>query len=461
MRHFLRLLLIAPLTLGLIACNEYPSDWPTVNKPLFNACPNIQGTYALTMPGGGNAAPVLHQSPVFRTLFAQNPGRWPWESMTLEGDINTSFVVTLARSPQTLDAWREYFFAQGGKNYYRNQYNTMHAAQTRWRGSFAQMSDDEYAANLAELFIAATRSYELKRGTDYECSGGWIKSERWNHDPGPDRSSPKPDQLKGHMRFGQDHAGNLVVESIFQQAEQLNLWCGDGCKGIPLGTWTRHGWTQLKKTTPAHDGKPPRPWTDTFIIEHFHAIDPSAKPESLARLREKITPLLTEGVRLSALQVTQGGLGYEGVRATLSSPTTEALRRTRVDLQRAPLNTNKQGLMNGNQEVEALQRLPDGSYELWLWLSMAYVLTEANRAPNQHEVIVRESFKRLPAGMKMVGSAPYAPGAEIHFTSPDEATIAQFLRAMTQDGLYTTEVLRPHYDTVHQEYSARILIKVR
>ncbi|OYY74546.1 MAG: hypothetical protein B7Y40_04170 [Gammaproteobacteria bacterium 28-57-27] len=373
MKHLLRLLPIAPLALGLSACSEYPSDWPAVNKPLFSACPDIQGTYALTTPSGGNIAPVLHQSPIFRSIFTQKPGRWPWESMTIEGDINTGFVVTLARSPQTLDAWREYFFAQGRKNYYRNQYNTMHAAQTRWRGSFAQMSDDEYAANLAELFITATQRYELTRGTHYECSNGWIKSERWKHDPGPDRSRPEPDQLDGHMQFGQDHAGNLVVESIFQQAEQLNLWCGDGCKGIPLGTWTRHRWTQLNKTTPAHDGKFPRPWTGAFVIEHPHMLDPSSKPEQLTKLREKIMPLLAEGVHLSALQVTQGGFGYEGVRATLTSSTTDALRRTRVALQQAHLNTNKLGV-NGNQEVEALQRLPDGSYELWLWLSMAYVL---------------------------------------------------------------------------------------
>jgi len=373
MKRPLRALLIASLAFALSGCNEYPSDWPAVNKPLFNACPNIQGTYALTTPTGGNITPVLHQSPLFRGIFAQNPGRWPWETMTIEGDINTGFTVILARSPQTLDAWREYFFAQGGKNYYRNQYNTMHAAQTRWRGSFARMSDDEYAANLAELFIAATRRYELKRGTHYECSDGWIKSERWKHDPGCDRGRPKPDQLDGHMRFGEDHAGNLVVESIFKQAEQLNLWCGDGCKGVPLGTWTRHRWTQLKRITPAHDGKLPRPWADTFIIEYPHLLDSSSKSGQLAKLREKIMPLLAEGVRLSALQVTQGGLGYEGVRATLNSPTTEALRRTRVALQHAPINTNKLGV-NGNQEVEALQRLPDGSYELWLWLSMAYVL---------------------------------------------------------------------------------------
>jgi hypothetical protein len=460
MKHPLRLLLIAPLTLGLVACDEYPSDWPAVDKPLFNACPNIQGTYALTTPSGGNVAPVLHQSPPFRSLFAQNPGRWPWESMTIEGDINTGFSVTLARSPQTLDAWREYFFAQGGKNYYRNQYNTMHAAQTRWRGSFAQMSDDEYAANLAELFIAATRRYELKRGTDYECSHGWIKSERWKHDPGPDRSRPEPDQLDGHMRFGQDHAGNLVVESIFQQAEQLNIWCGDGCKGIPLGTWTQHRWTQLKRTMPAHDGKLPRPWADTFVIEYPHLLDSSAKSEQLAKLREKIMPLLAKGVRLSALQVTQGGLGYEGVRATLLSADSGALRQTLKNLAQAHINLNKQGV-NGEQNVEALQKTPAGDYELWLWLSMAYVLTEANRAPNQHEVIVSESLKRLPAGMKITGSARYAPGADIYITSPDEASIAQFLRAMTQDGVYATEVLHSRYETARQEYSARILIKVR
>ena len=371
MKYRLSLLLIA--IFGLSACNEYPSGWPAVNKPLFSACPDIQGTYALTTPSGGNIAPVLHQSPVFRSIFMQTLGRWPWESMTIEGDINTGFVVTLARSPQTLDAWREYFFAQGGKNYYRNQYNTMHAPQTRWRGSFAQMSDDEYATNLAELFITATQRYELKRGTHYECSSGWIKSERWKHDPGPDRSRPEPDQLDGYMQFGQDHAGNLVVKSTFQQAEQLNLWCGDGCKGIPLGTWTRHRWTQLNKTVPAHDGKLPRPWTATFVIEYPHMLAPDSKPEQLTKLREKIMPLLTEGVQLSALQVTQGGLGYEGVRATLIGTTTDALRRTRVALQQAHLNTNKLGV-NGNQDVEALHRLPDGSYELWLWLSMAYVL---------------------------------------------------------------------------------------
>jgi hypothetical protein len=371
-KHILRALLIASIPFVLSACDNYPSNWPGVNRPFFSTCPDITGTYALITSEGSNVTPILHKSQMFRSIFAQNPGRWPWATMSIEGNINNGLVITLARSPQTLDAWRKNYFAQGGKNYYINEYNSMHSAQTRWGRTFVKMSDDEYIANLDKLFITATARVELKHGVHYECSDGWIKGERWEHDPGPDRRNPRPDEVRGTMQFGKDRAGNLVAESIFRQAEELPIWCGDGCKSIPLGTWTQHHWSQLKKTTPAHNGKLLRSWDTPFVVAHPRLLDPQANPNQVAALREKIIPLLAEGVRLSGLQVTQGGLGYEGVRATLTSADTAALHQTLKALAHAHINLNKQGV-NGDQNVEALQKTPDGAYELWLWLSMAYV----------------------------------------------------------------------------------------
>jgi hypothetical protein len=322
MRFFVvRLLCPVFVLLALAGCDNYPDKWIAVNHPLFSRCPDISGTYKI----GSNDEKGLGMSAnmddtFFRSILPPpTVQRWHWETMTITGDASQQLDITLMRSAKTMDAYLQREFEQGSKNYYRNRYNTMQNPATRWEGSFAQMTDDEYEANLDKLYLVPQTHHILKRDNDYECSAGWISSERLSHDPGPDRNNPRPDVVDGIVRFGKDKAGFLVAESIYREQQQFNVWCGDGCKGFSLGTWTMHDWRHWEPAAPAWQGKRPRPWAEPFKGTESAEIDNDLRGLlRLPEVRRLVTPTIVEPASLVSLDPSG-----KDVIMSVSSPTTD------------------------------------------------------------------------------------------------------------------------------------------
>ncbi len=291
----------------LAACDNHPDGWSPVDRPWFTKCADISGTYSI---GSSNDDGIGLSADMGDTLFrnilpsARSSQRWNWETMTITGDASQQLDITLMRSAQTMDFYLQREFAQGSKNYYRNRYNNMMNPATRWKGSFAAMTDDEYQKNLDKLYLAPQVQRVLKRGKDYECSGGWISNDRWAHDPGPDRNNPRPDEINGIARFAKDKAGFLVAETIYKEEKYFNVWCGDGCKGFSLGTWTMHYWRHWAPAEPAWKGERSRPWAEPFKNIESRAGYETGGVLRLIEIRELVTPTISPPATLTALEPT-------------------------------------------------------------------------------------------------------------------------------------------------------------
>lgn len=305
--------------------NNYPAGWARVDHAWLASCPDVSGTYLI---GSNNAEGVGRDSGMSDTLFRgilppRTAQRWHWETMTIAGDPAQQLDITLMHSPQTMENYHQYLFAQGGKDYYKNKFNNMHSPVTRWSGSFASMTDDEFEANLDKLYLAPVQHRSLKNGKDYECAGGWITGERLVSDPGPDRNSPRPDFMDGIVRFGKDKSGFLVAESIYRQEQQFNVWCGDGCKGFSLGTWTMHDWRHWESAQPAWHGEREKAWAEPFNRDN--TISTGNNYESTLRLvevRNLVTPAIQPPLSLVDLVPT----GKDMV-LLVNSPTTEGFNK--------------------------------------------------------------------------------------------------------------------------------------
>jgi hypothetical protein len=311
-RSFALALAAVPL---VAACSPNPGDWVKARwepmAALTQRCPNLEGTY--TMAGG--ARPPMSQT-IFGSYVTGGNRRFPWETMTIAGQGDDSLVLTLARSQRQRDAFRDAVFARGA--YYEREYRRMHSPSGRWSSGFATMTDSAYGANLETLYLAPVRSYTLRRGEHHTCKGGWLRVDRVVHDPGPDRNNPRPDTVVGEVLLRKGWKGDLVAMAKVREAREFTVWCGDGCKGIPLGTWTARTWGRWRSSAVASDGPSPRPWAEPFEAPPLSRAPTAAStpPEAIA---DALRPMLPSGARLQTIE--RDGSGY---RAQIASHSTHA-----------------------------------------------------------------------------------------------------------------------------------------
>jgi hypothetical protein len=89
---------------------------------------------------------------------------------------------------------------------------------------------------------------------DYYCDGGWLRMGEtkspslWDAEVRTDDFYPK----RHAFRLAPNEDGALVARLDFTDYAEFTVWCGDGCKGIPLpGTFeTRSIWTMAEKFDP-------------------------------------------------------------------------------------------------------------------------------------------------------------------------------------------------------------------
>lgn len=100
-----------------------------------------------------------------------------------------------------------------------------------------------------------THEQRLQKGTryarDYYCEDGWlhIRSGEISHRFDADVASPGFYALAHAMRIARSKRGALVARLDRIDYDELTVWCGDGCKGIPL-PWTfetRSTWSAAER----------------------------------------------------------------------------------------------------------------------------------------------------------------------------------------------------------------------
>lgn len=355
-----RRITLACLCLLLLAgCDGYPDDWSRLDRAFFSACPDISGTYRI---GENNEEGVgrshnLEGALMFRNILPpRNAPHWHWETMTISGDAREALQVTLMRSATTIEHFKVQLFAKGGMGYYRKQYEDMHSPARRWSGGFAQMTDDEYAANLEKLYVAPVEQHTLRRSKDYDCAGGWITTTRMENDPGPDHSQPRPDTFDGTVRFMRSVDGYLVAEAQHVESHPFYLWCGDGCKGFNLGDWTDHDWRRWEPATPAWQGEVPRPWAAPFVRERYGADSGSHTRQQ--EVRELVQPLLPADATLAGIEAA----GNRDALLSVTSASTTPFTRLIAALEKSYRFTSVQ--------VDALAHDDKGNWQIAIRLGL-------------------------------------------------------------------------------------------
>lgn len=386
-------------------------------------CPSIEGTYELA-----GRRPPLSQT-LLGDLAQSSGARFPWETMTIAGDADDSLVVTLARSEAQRAAYRDYVFSRGA--YYENEYKRLHRPDVRWSSGFATMTDDEYEENLQKLYLSPTRSHTLKRRDHYTCKSGWVRVERVVSDPGPDRSNPRPDTVIGVVMLRRGWKGSLVARADYRDEQEFMLWCGDGCKGVPLGTWNVHDWGRWPSAPGAANGAVARPWGEPFDAPEVRVSEraPANTPDVIAGA---LRPMLPAGLQLQSM--IRDGDGY---RAQLVSRNTTPFTQL-VDAVRRSYHFR-------HERVVGLTRGAGGDWILSLGLGDIWKNSPAN--PHDPTGALTQA---LPDGVRMVGVRGAGKGIEVTLVSTEQAPMDDAVSAITRltayDSVAVKSSIRSSYD---------------
>lgn len=194
-------------------------------------CPDLYGTFAFAAPGEGG---VTFTGSAFETLPAANGATIPPEQIggleirrMAPGAYRLRFFVGDDRVMQHLRVIREF-----EKPRYREWY---HLLSDPVRSTYILRNGrNAYDARLAELGPQAEIVRELRFGTGLTCRDGWIEIPR---------SYRKP------LRLTLAEDGSIIGEAPELDTVGVSVWCGDGCKDVPIPVgrhtgrlhWPRNG----------------------------------------------------------------------------------------------------------------------------------------------------------------------------------------------------------------------------
>ena len=197
------------------AGDDRPSDWPGPALA-WSGCGDLDGTYRVDAAPGSNfgreALPLTQLRP------AAHHTRWSLEPRP-DGTLTVRSWATAAELRQAFEAWRneETYVQAPGVTMLR-------------RGPTLD-------AELVSRRFAPDIEHGFWDESTMECRGGW-----WTADvpaSAIDRGGAAPTTGLHLARAGD---GGLIAYYESEYEESFSLWCGDGCKGIPLGTRTRRHW---------------------------------------------------------------------------------------------------------------------------------------------------------------------------------------------------------------------------
>ena len=196
-------LLTASVACALSGCgssDDYPRDWPAVETAWFRSCPDLAGTYELD-----HRAP-----PVVRTSYDAKP---PWERLVISGRPGGDLRFTATRTVKPAadaEPWNP-------------PRNSLEQAQ-------ADMRAQAKARATAAGRDVPTEATQLLAHDAYRCWRGRLT-------------------LQGGYVLARDESHGLVGRGRHVRTTgQVDVWCGDGCQGIPLGFEVQHLWQRWSRS---------------------------------------------------------------------------------------------------------------------------------------------------------------------------------------------------------------------
>ncbi len=226
-------------------------------------CPDIHGAFAFSAPGEGGAS---FEGSAFESVPAANGATLPPEQIAgLEirrmapGAYRLRFMVGQDRVMQHLRVIREF-----EKPRYREWY---HLLSDPARANYILANGrNAYDARLAELGPQAEVVRELRHGAALTCRDGWIEMPRAYRKP---------------LRLTMAEDGSIIGEAPELDTVGVTVWCGDGCKDLPIPVGTHTG----RLHWPRNDGL--RPWRPEDMRGRFVFERPIDEIEAEVRHRQQ------------------------------------------------------------------------------------------------------------------------------------------------------------------------------
>jgi hypothetical protein len=217
-RPFLWVSIVLAALLAGCGQSPYPPDWAPVKTRWFS-CPVIAGTYFLGIHGDDAATRILASIPGFNRLLGGR-GVTDTDILVIQQDSDRRLHLRLGSS------------GLGSSGY---PSGLQFDPSDRWSLISREMTDAQFLAALKAAGGDAREIASFDR-SEQHCSFGWLEL---------------PGEGDIPVRLATDEEGFLIAQGAHLQKVQFDLWCGDGCRGIPLGHRKKRDWARLVSFSPA------------------------------------------------------------------------------------------------------------------------------------------------------------------------------------------------------------------
>ncbi len=331
-------------------------------------CPDMTGRYALLHPDPETAADLT--ADLFRPKDRPQEDLARLESfvgvdVTSQGthSILWRFALNHRHVLNQLE-----FIRESERRRYADWYALIEPAASK--AYAAQYGEPALQAQLAALGPKTEVAVVLERNRDYTCENGWLVFPR---------------DSRGPVRMTLDGGRNLIAESREISTIGVTVWCGDGCKELPIPTGTYTGVSRWPRDANAVPWKGqrvagyPMPDPPIEIVEAALAesalqrqLEAERRFAPLDEVRVALAALVPEGIRLRTVEYAS--LPFKGERVhvvAVSADSAMPSAEQDVLLSRflQTMKTTSTGYLERDEIVErVISNGGDWSHELELFL---------------------------------------------------------------------------------------------
>lgn len=286
----------AGMALVLAGCGSRGVEAP---PPDVFGCPALAGTYAL--PDIDGQWPSFDGTPWAQFRFGE-VGRAPlawFDQVTLvtpaPGMLEARFRVRPERITEQIQGMHDL----GGPRYARWHALVQPAARASYERNYGAGA---YAEQLRAVGPMVEASWSGTQGRDFTCKDGELRFARATGRP---------------LRLTRGPTGGVQVSGTELKTVGIPVWCGDGCKELPIPTGTRDAsvewWVTQARPEWAPDVaslKPPKEAVaeaERVRLARQAAIDRRVFA-SVDEIRSRLTPLLPPGGTLESVEIRDGAV---------------------------------------------------------------------------------------------------------------------------------------------------------
>lgn len=228
--------------LALAGCGGGAGDANRADKVALQVdqvgCPDLSGAYAFNMPGERG---VSYRGSMLLEFPVEDGNRVPAAQISglivqrkAHGLYDWRFLIDEARVMQQLGVIREF-----DKPRYREWY---HLLNDPGRAAYvARNGEAAHARRVAELGPRSEIVRTLRAGSEMVCRDGWLELPR---------------EYAGPIRLTRGEDGSIIGESHEISTVGVTVWCGDGCRDLPIPTGKFTGRLQWPRSDGLQAWKP-------------------------------------------------------------------------------------------------------------------------------------------------------------------------------------------------------------